>query len=62
MTLIKRTFDNSVRYVPKSEQTREYKQNTIKNNSVPQKKSKNISQINKKFHKNVAAQGFADLE
>ena len=62
MTLRKITFDNSVRYIPNCEQTREIKQNTIKNNSPPEKQTKNISQNNKKFLKNVAAQGFAYLE
>ena len=31
MVLRKITVDNSVRYIPKSEQTKEIKQNTIKN-------------------------------
>ena len=31
MVLRKLTVDNSVRYIPKSEQTKEIKQNTIKN-------------------------------
>ena len=31
MTLKKITIDNSVRHFPKSEQTKEIKQNTIKN-------------------------------
>ena len=56
MTLRKKTIDNSLRYVPKNEQ------NTIKNNSPPRKQKKKISQNNKKFLKNVAAQGFADLK
>ena len=32
MVLRKITIDNSVRYIPKSEQTTEIKPNTIKNN------------------------------
>ena len=31
MVLRRITIDNSVRYIPKSEQTKEVKQNTIKN-------------------------------
>ena len=46
MTLRRKAFDNGVRYVPKSEQTREIKQNTIKNNSPP-RNQKNI------FHKTI---------
>ena len=38
------TVDNSVRYIPKSEQTREIKQNTIRNKSTPRKQNKKISQ------------------
>ena len=38
MPLRKITIDNSVRYIPKSEQTKEIKQNTIKN----KKQSKEI--------------------
>ena len=62
----------SVRYIPKSEQTKEIKQNTIRNKkqtkeSQPmsgggkpnmRKENKNISQNSKKFLKNVAASGF----
>ena len=33
MTLRKISIDNSVRYIPKSEQTKEFKQNKIKNKS-----------------------------
>ena len=47
MTLPKITIDNGVKYVPKSEQTREIKQNTIKNKSTPRKQNKNFS-LNKK--------------
>ena len=54
------TFDNSVRYIPKSEQTRvkDIKPNTIKNKSLPRKQNKGISQNNKNFIKNIAAEGF----
>ena len=34
MALRKTTIDNSVRYIPKSEQTKEIKQNTTKKNKV----------------------------
>ena len=62
MVLGEITIKNSVRYVPKKEQTREIKQNTTKNNTPPKKQTKNYSQNNKKFLKNVAAQGFTYLE
>ena len=58
MTLRKTTIDNSVKYIPKGEQTRKIKQNLIKNNSTSKKQNKNISQNNKKILNNVAAQGF----
>ena len=63
MTLRKITIDNSVRYIPISEQTKERKiePNTIKAGSLPRKQNKNISQNNKKFLKNVAAGGFGTL-
>ena len=48
MTLRKITLDNSVRYIPKIEQTREIKRNTIKNKTTP-RKQKNISGKNKKI-------------
>ena len=51
MKLRKITLDNSVRYIPKSEQTqeRDSKPKTMKNKSQPRKENKNISQDNKKF-------------
>ena len=66
MTLRKRTIDNSVRYIPKSEQTKEIKQNKIKNQKQGEqiqpisggKLNKKISQNNKKFLNNVSASGF----
>ena len=70
MTLRKITIDNSVRYIPKSEQTREIKQNKIKNKKQSEhirlisgggKPKKNISHNSKKFLKNVAASGFGVL-
>ena len=63
MTLRKITIDNSVRYVPKSEQTKEkeIKPKKIKAGSLPRKQNKNISQNNKKFLKKVTASGFGKL-
>ena len=77
MTLRKITIDNNVRYIPKSEQTKEIKQNKIKNKKQSEqiqpisgggkpntrKQNKNISQNNKKITKNVVAKrGFAYLK
>ena len=64
MTLRKTTIDNSVRYIPKSEQTKEkqIKPKPIKAGSLPRKQSKNISQNNKKFLKKVTASGFKYLK
>ena len=63
------TVDNSVRYIPKNEQTRENKKQRDKiqpisrgSNPNTRKQNKNISQNNKKFLKNVAASGFAILK
>ena len=53
MTLRKITIDNSVRYIPKNEQTK-----TTKAGSLPRKQNKNISQNSKKFLKNISASGF----
>ena len=62
MTFRKITIDNSVRYIPKSEQTKESdikpKTRTIKAGSVPRKQNKNCPRNNKKFLTNVAASGF----
>ena len=62
MVLRKVYVDNSVRYIPKSEQTREIKQNTTNNKSTPRKQNKNVSQNNKKFIKNVVASGIGYLK
>ena len=62
MTLRKIAIDNSVRYIPKSEQMRENKTKTIKTGSLPRKQNKTISQNNKKFLKNVSASGFKLLK
>ena len=69
MVLRKITIDNSVRYIPKSEQTRDNKPNGTKTKQSEQiqpisrggKQNKNISQNNKKFMKNVVASGFGVL-
>ena len=63
MTLRKITIDNRVRYVPKSEQTKEknYKPKTTKAASLPRKKNKNVSQNRKKFVNDFAASGFGVL-
>ena len=64
MTLRKITVDNSVRYVPKSEQTKEknIKPKTIKAGSLPPRQNKNISRNSKIFVKDFAASGFAILK
>ena len=46
MTLRKITTDNSVKYIPKGEKTREPKQNSIKNKS-------NLQNKTKLFHKTI---------
>ena len=63
MVLRKKTVDNNVRFIPKSEQTKERdsKPKTVKVGSLPRKQNKNISQNGKKFLKNVAASGFGKL-
>ena len=64
MTLRKRTIDNGVRYVPKSEQTKERvsKPKTTKTGSLPRKQNKNISQNSEKFLKNNSASVFKYLK
>ena len=64
MVLRKITIDNSVRYVPKTEQTKEKntKPNTTKAGSLPRKKNKNFSQNNEKFVNDFAASGFGILK
>ena len=65
MTLRKITIDNSVRYIPKIEQTKECdikpKTKTIKAGSLPRKQNKNCSRNNKKFLTNIAGSGFGVL-
>ena len=64
MTLRKITIDNSVRYVPKTEQTKEKntKSKTTKAGSLPRKENKNFSQNNKKFVNDFVASGFGILK
>ena len=64
MVLNKTTIDNSVRYIPKTEQTkkRDVKPKTIKPGSLPRKQNKKNSQNNKKFLNNVSASGLKLLE
>ena len=71
MVLRKITIDNSVRYIPRSERTKEIKQNTIKNKKQSEKiqpvsgggkantrkQNKKLSQNNKKW----VASGFGIL-
>ena len=76
MTLRKITNDNSVGYIPKSERTKEIKQNKINNKKqseqiqpisgegkpTTRKQNKNISQNYKNFIKNLVASGFGYLK
>ena len=62
MVLRNITIDNSVRYVPISEKTKEADIKPKKAGSLHRKQYKNISQNNKKFLKNVAASGFGILK
>ena len=76
MVLRKITVDNSVRYIPKSEQTRGSKPIKMKNKkqseqiqpisgggkSNTRKQNKKMSQSNKKFLNNVSASGFKLLK
>ena len=76
MVLRKITVDNSVRYIPKKEQTEEIKQNPTKKKKQSdkfqpisrggkpnsRKQNKNISQNSKKFLKNIAASGCTILK
>ena len=75
MTLRKITIDNSVRYVQKSEQTRESKPIMMKNKKQSEQnqpisgggqpnmreQNKKPSQNNKRFLKNISASGFTTL-
>ena len=64
MTLRKITIDNSVRYVPKIEKTKEkeIRPKTTKAGSLPRKQNKKFSKNNKKFAKDFTAGGFAILK
>ena len=64
MTWRKITIDNSVKYIPQSEQSqeRESEPKTITNISIPREKDKNLSQNIEKIIKNVAAEGFGFLK
>ena len=63
MVLRKITIDNSVRYIPKSEQTkaRNVKPKSVRSGSLPRKQNKNPSPNNKILLKNFSAGGFATL-
>ena len=60
MVLRKITIDNSVRYIPVIEKTKERdnKPKTTKAGSLPRRQNKKTSQNNKKFLKNISASGF----
>ena len=67
MTLRKTTVDNSVNYIPQSEQTqsfpRDIKPNTKKKVSLPRKQNKKLSQNIKKFVKDIiTGEGFRILK
>ena len=62
MVLRRIIIDNSLRYIPKSKQTRENKDNTIKNKSTPRNKTKIFHKTKKGFLKNFSAQGFKYLK
>ena len=63
MTLRKITIDNSVRYIPVTEETKEKdtKPKTTKAGSLPRKQNRKPSQNNKKFLKKISASGFATI-
>ena len=55
-TLGKKTFDNRVKHIPRSEQTHEiYSKPNIRKKSLTRKQDKNLSQKHKKLIKTVAA-------
>ena len=64
MTLRKTTIDNSVRYIPISEKSKEkdIKPKKMKAGSLSRKQNKSPSQNNKKFLKNISASGFKYLK
>ena len=62
--ILKQTRKNNS--LPKENKTKDFsgvtKPNTMKNDSLPRKQNKNISQNNKKFINNISAQGFKYLK
>ena len=58
LTLRKIAIENIVKKIPRSVQCqeRDSKSDTIKQNSIPCKQNKNISQNNNKFFKNIAVE------
>ena len=56
----KKIIDNSVRYIPKSEQTkgRDIKANSREKNTLSRKQDKKFARNNKKFPMNISASGF----
>ena len=63
MVLRKITIDNSVRFIPISEKKEtDIKPKKLKTGSLPRIQNKNISENNKKFIKNISAQGFKYLK
>ena len=62
MTLRKKTVDNSVRYVPKSEKRKETDIKPKKAGSLHCIQNKKISRYIKKFLNNLAANGFGILK
>ena len=60
MALRKKTIDNSVRYIPKTEKTneKEIKPKKVKAGSLPRKQNKKLSQNKKKW----VASGFGILK
>ena len=64
MVLRKIIVDNSVRFFPKTEQTREreVKSKTMKSGSLPRKQNKKLSQNNEKFPEKVSASGFKNIK
>ena len=65
MTLRYITIDNSVRFIPQSEQTqeRDSRPNTIKNSSLPKDQYKKVPQNNKTFIKDyITGEGFRKIK
>ena len=65
MVLRKNTIDDSVRYIPKSEQTKEIKQNTIKNKKQIKLFQEEVNQTRenkiKNYHKTIKKGLLVDL-